>query len=674
MKLFYDKKGTSSPRREKSLPLVMQLANNPRVKIAHKIGDEGILVGINAMMKAGVQPEFVASNFIQLERDNLVILRANDPPQYNKRRSSKSGDNLSKTSKQGFFKGAVPEQLRFARLSPGRTPRAHHYKDAAHLQLKPTDPEYQFTMPLDVTMGDILREIGSNGDLFVICFDEQSGWLRLKYKEGHGPRNDKTASEGFVGQFVINLYEGDDTPQFYSREWDRPEYDTHWDATKHIILKPANLSAVPDSVYQKVFKHSFKLRYIETDAAKFDTVEVHQAKVFANRPRCAVDFKQALGLQHKHYSLIDSCTSLEEILATLKEKLPEEEASADIIEAYTKGGSIIAGDWDGMALGHPITLAAEFREVIDTFAPGDQGITNQHTLLTRSNEYLQQIKTTATSKHAAGIPTTAFEDKVLSINSMNEIVSGFCLARAGCITVHEFVFQQVLNAAYRDKSNAHYGEKYDTATVQSVMDKLLTMSRISSEDLHDTILSMLQNELRSAKKHIPEPVINKLVDHLIVHLLLAQKLGLGEYTLPHLNYDPNVHDLYQHGFDMRNPYGCNLDGAWLLVSGDGGVFYGETQEQLIELLLTGDFLQKNCIDINHQANMSAGWGRVIQKQLELHQTIPAKTLQQYMVFKKSQELQNSTTQMSEIISPKPGISVQTLEIPGEEGTIIQAIP
>ena len=96
----------ASPKNDSSLSFTMQVADNFRVK--------GVFYGIRAMTKAGIQPEFAAHNIIQAAAlKSAVILRAGDPPQYNKDRSPKSGVNLSKTSKQGFFKGTLSKEERF---------------------------------------------------------------------------------------------------------------------------------------------------------------------------------------------------------------------------------------------------------------------------------------------------------------------------------------------------------------------------------------------------------------------------------------------------------------------------------------------------------------------------------------------------------------------------------
>lgn len=619
-----------------NLPFAMQVVSNPKVTVANK-GAPGVLIGAQAMIAVGAQSEFVTANIMQAHALNCsIILRAGDPPQYNKNRGPKSGVNLSKTSKQGFFKGALAEEVRFARIENGK-PKPHHAKDEAHLSLKPTDPEYQHTMQLDINMRDILREVGPEGDLRVLGFNPYTGLLRFEYKEGRGPSPDSNPPPGFNGQFVVNLSAGENNPIFYSREWDKAEHDKDWDASQGIITKPPEL-AIPDELYKKIFNHTFKLQYTESKSPNPDESELKNAKVFANRARSAEEFKQTMGADHPHYGLIEKCSTLEKVLDELKTQLGEEVASQVILEVYNKGGLIVAGDWDGMALGHPPGLNPKYAEVINVFAPKEEGIRNKEELLDRSDAYLEEIQEQAKQKKLEGTPLSSFEEKALSIPSITEIVSDFALARAGCITPHEFVYQQVLNHAYRDTLNAHYGEKYDTDAVQKAMDKLVSLKDIVTQDnILQVAKQLVQAEMMLTHDHISSTLLNQIAEHMASHFILATK-NQDPYVLPHLQHDVNVHDLYQHGFDMRNPYGSNLEGAWLLITADGSTIYGETQEQLVEVLLTGDFLEKNHIEVNHGADMKAGWERVIERQLQLKQTIPPQTMAAYEEFHKAQHM------------------------------------
>jgi hypothetical protein len=611
-------------KREKpKLPFVVQVAENPKV--------QGVTYGSEAMKKSGVQQEFIAVNMLQTAAmRSALILRAGDPPQYDKRRGPKSGVNLSKTSKQGFFVGALAAEERFGRIENG-APRPHHKDDSKNLKKRATDPDYQHTMQLDINMRDILRAVGPDGDMRVLGFDPESGILRVDYKPGKGP-----PSHLFNGQFAINLLQGSESPQFYSREWNRPEHEPNWDPQKQVITKPAELSAIPDRIYEAIFENTFLVGYTENKAPIEDPNSIQQARVFANRPRTAIEFQEAMGKNHRYYHLIENCETLPQILETLAKALPPLHAEKTILDVYNKTSRIVTGDWDGLALGHPPSIDPKFAEEIDVFAKKNEGLKNQRTLMNLSNEYLQQLKQAAREKIDRDIPLTPFDEKILTIEDIREIVGEFALTRAGHITPHEFVFQQVINDVYRDKANRHFGEQYDAFIVQEVMNRLLKNPDILSlpkDDCKQLIGDMLRGEIYNYGDECPTgPVIDKIADHLMTHFSIAVKMELDSYTVPHIQHDMNVHDLYQHGFDMRNPYGSNLEGAWLLITEEGALIHGETQEQLIEVLLTGDFLEKNHIDINHGANMSAGWDRVIARQIELDQTVPAETLEKYDAF------------------------------------------
>ena len=659
-----------------SLPFALQVVSNPKINLAQEKGEQGVFIGTQAMIAAGAQSEFVTANILQAQALNCsIILRAGDPPQYNKERSPKSGVNLSKTSKQGFFKGSLSEELRFARIENGE-PKPHHEKDDAHLLLKPTDPEYQHRMQLDINMQDILRELGPDGDLQVLGFDSETGLLRFEYKEGHGPKKedhgpniDAKPPKSFNGQFVINIKAAENNPLFYSREWDKVENDPNWDPEQGVIKKPAALAALPDDKYKELFSSTFKLQYTESKQVNPTTAELKSANVFANRARSAEEFKQDMGSGHPHYLLIKDCGSLNEILHTLKTNLSEEEANKTILDTYNKGGKIVAGDWDGMALGHPPDLNPQYAKVIDVFAAKEEGIENKAKLLDLSDAYLKEIQDKANKKIEENIPLSLFEEKALSISKISAIVSDFALARAGCITAHEFVYQQVLNHAYRDQLNSHYGEKYNTTATQAAMEKLVAQKNsVTPDTIISVAKNLIQEELKLLGDKISKVMLHKVATHMAEHFILATKNTEGTYQLPHLQHDVNVHDLYQHGFDMRNPYGCNLEGAWFLISSDGSTLYGETQEELVEVMLTGDFLEKNHIEVNHGANMEAGWGKIITRQIELEQTIPAQTLEKYKAFQKAdrvEQFHNLKSQFAQVktarteATPKEQVELKT---------------
>ena len=73
--------------------------------------DNGVLIGLNALKAAGIQQEFAAMNVLLARAmSSALILRAGAPPVYNEERSPKSGENLTKTSNQGFFRGSLAKE------------------------------------------------------------------------------------------------------------------------------------------------------------------------------------------------------------------------------------------------------------------------------------------------------------------------------------------------------------------------------------------------------------------------------------------------------------------------------------------------------------------------------------------------------------------------------------
>jgi hypothetical protein len=348
---------------------------------------EGLKSSTEAMIACGMQPELAAHLMLQCQSmKTSIILRAGAPPVYNQKRGPKTGLNYTKTSNQGLFKGSIAADVMFTRINEKKSV-GHDKKDAERLKLKPSDPNYQHTQPLSITMQDILREVAPEGDLKVLGYHK--GMLRLAYKQGKGDPQ-------FQGQFVINLNQGDPTSIFYSRPWDRPSHHPKWDAQKKVITKPDALHIIPDDVYERVFGHIFTVSYDEKQTD--DLSHIKDARVFANTPRTTHALLAAIKhtLTHEQdkdalYAIGNlevSCT-VPQVLACLSEE--------QILRVYDGNALITTGDWDGLALGHPPAdklegVHQDVMHVYNTFGTDKNTFLETKNLVSASCDYFYYLK------------------------------------------------------------------------------------------------------------------------------------------------------------------------------------------------------------------------------------------------------------------------------------------
>ncbi len=605
-------------------------ANNPGVKRSTA-----------AMMACGMQPELAAHMALQCNILGVpLILRAGSPPVYNQLRGPKTGLNKRKTSDQGLFKGSIAAEVKFCRIKNGKGAEDQDQKEAFHLAQDINHPDYQHTVTLPVTMQDILREIGPQGDMLVQGYDEVTGILRLIYKPGKGDRD-------FHGQFIINLNQGDCAHIFYSRPWDRPENHPLWVPEKKVIRKYGALADVPDADYEKAFPKIFKVGYVNHQGPIAPGEIITEAKVFANTPKTSADLLKIIheskiletAETRKTFDLINAMneeTPIYLILLALTEQ--------QIKTLYDRYGLVTTGDWDGLALGQPLPslfpgFPSEKMRVYNTFKNGHNGYEERKELIGVCCEYIRFLQG---HPKVIGTPLSALLDKIINPETL---FSDFSIRRAGCVTPHEFVFQQLINFSSRDQQNNIYGENVWLEGLQASLDAgLLEYSRrkedrgTDPEKLFEHCLLVTYQTWSDAAKARPDKGKKRysmqLDRHLATHLRVAIEQGVETYRIPHPAYDQNVHNLFQHGFDMRNPVGSNLEGAWFMITPDGEMLYGENQIQLIEVLLASHILERCIIDVSPFANMQIGWGHVVERQMALKQSIPEATLLQYQLWRK----------------------------------------
>ncbi|RUR07313.1 hypothetical protein [Legionella sp. km772] len=505
-------------------------------------------------------------------------------------------------------------------------------------------------------MLDIIREISADGDLAVLNYSD--GKLCLAFKPGKGDRH-------FKGQFVIDLNQGSATPLFYSRLWDHPRYHSLWDEEKQGLAKPPELRDVPDEIYERATQCLFKVYYLEHQkplrpaaAAAVEDEPLKEVLVFANTPKTTAGLLKAI-----RDSKILEEPGLEKglsIFLEMNETTPKWEilhllTKEQIKQVYDFAGSAVTGDWDGLALTHPSPqqldgYPKEKMRVYNTLKPHQQGEDERQALCDATREYFYFLK------RLSPVSKTKVNILLEQIENPEHLFDEFAVKRAGCITPHEFLFLQLVNFSYRDPHNLAYGEAVDMEVLQASLNAGITAFKgLASTDKPNVEelcwqavikekLRLEQNKTNqlstaSDRANLQEknyPMNPKLFTYLRNHLSMAIQNGGQAYTLPHPDHDSNLQNLFQHGFDMRNPYGSNLDGAWLMITEDGIILYGEKQEQLIEVLLFEHFLENNYIDISHGADMNAGWGEVIKKQIALGQSIPEETLEKFLTWQQGQ--------------------------------------
>jgi len=586
----------------------------------------GLKSGLSALMASGMQPEFAKTQmFLQhLLRTNMVF-RAGSFSVFGRHRVPKPGTILSKTSNQGFFKGAIAKERIFTRTKNGIV-IGHHDKDHKRLDQDkkdgpniPIHQRHQPTVQLTIRLRDILRELREGGDLELVS-SHSNGEMRFKYKQGKG-------DSSFKGEFVINWKEGKEFVAKESRDWDNERSDPDFNVETQIIKKPPHI-AMSDEDWESFYRE-----------AKGD--EEHPEKEF---PLWFHDGKDKSNL-----------------------KPAEVFSNAE--------GVVISGDWDGLALGFPVdeefilvkngeSIKLNPNQVFNTF---DLNAPIGLTLVDLFNStcdlltyYQQKIR----AKQAAD-PQYEMSPMDYALLELTPESDGFCnhfaLSRAGCITPFEFLHNILLNYFYRVE--AGMALRKSTAIEVNDFNNLKKAYEAGIQVARQLLLNSKppatrEQAIEAAKKEAKKNYLScysperrnsdtfrvthqKAIEHLNNKLLQTIALYQNEIsdqtldgdklapflTISHPEYDENMQNLMQHGFDMRNPYGSNLDGAWIIITNDQMVIYGNTEEQLIEFMLRTDFLETNDIDVNPLANMAAGWYKIVIRQQELGRDIPPKTLE-----------------------------------------------
>lgn len=126
--------------------------------------------------------------------------------------------------------------------------------------------------------------------------------------------------------------------------------------------------------------------------------------------------------------------------------------------------------------------------------------------------------------------------------------------------------------------------------------------------------------------------------------------------------DSNFQMPFESLLNPLNKYDYNIEGSWLLISkgrnGEPLFIYGESQKQLIMYLIYSDYLEHFQINVPPNANMSAGWNKIIEKQLCLSHPVSSDTLFRFKKFEEITKLYEKHIRYSNIVRSKKIINLK----------------
>lgn len=594
----------------------------------------GLKFGSSALLASGIQAEFAAHILLQNQiLGTSLILRVGSTPVLNQRRAAKSGRNLTKTSNQGLFRGSLPVDPRFSRLSAEGVLLGLDPEDRAHLQLSIRDVHYQNRLPLVVSMQDVVRALDKDGCLEVLAYDLEQSCLRLVYRPGMGPAD-------FNGQFLLYLNKAVGRVLHYSNHSDKPEFSPDWDPIQKVRRKPQAFDSVPDELYQACFNQLLEIWICETKIAKPNPLQIKKALVFATKPETVKQLIEAI--QHS-FPRLDRGRMQVILRAQTRAEILRQLSEDEIQFVYKNTGLIITSDWDALALMYPPYLNERiYTQVMDTKVNNeDERRRNLFLLEAYAKEYLYRL---SSAKSSAGYLAPMIQAVIDEADFFDEDL----LAQAGSITPFEFAYLQLINRSYRDKhgrfaheykyidclqyvceQSLHYFkreiEQYsNTESLEQITHHALGSETSFGPKLKAKVMEYAQGlfhiEMQRVLAHRPSCIthqilLNELDAHLIKEIDIALEGREQAYRVRHPDYDQNIENLFQHGFAMRKPSHLSLSGAWLMLTHEGEMIYGVSEMQLIETLLVGDFLKKQRIEVNPHVSHPA-WARVLKKQHE----------------------------------------------------------
>ncbi len=744
---------------------------------------EGVKTGSAAITAAGIQHELAAHLMLQSYSRFLPILRAGEPPNFDKRFiASKPGYIKTKTSKsQGFFNGWLTSLELFQRPQDKSKPPTAIITDI-------TNPDYIHQTQLTINVYDFVKQMGASGDLEYAGYDSRTRELSMKFKLGKGHNVFRNEGRFIIvleatttmSSFSETLESSADKISHATSSFVRPGYA----APEDEIEKVLNELKLPIDVESQIRNGHFKLFYREKP-----NEELKPALILTKTPRNIAELKKALlsvkkglelaslgskqGEREEFDSTIDISKSvelddlqfeltetqssdIEPIIETLlepdegqstfdteimpiysaliskteidsvldciekKEKLvkemqislesmrglenstefkkllekirqAEESMFHDVLEESKREtlnklyelpivGKMITSDWDGLALGVPLSLVAtEFLEPINAFDSEQVA-----KLRTRSKSYFQYLVQELSQENP---PSKLYN--VISSLSFEDLEQAVPVKSFGIVTPVELVFNLLTNYAYKLPGNSAYGEDYEEQLQWEEIVKKVARLRLSTlAEYHQNLLTKItlahNNEPQAAaitqtaieagaislaalhERLTPEQqawvenennaaIVRRINSELVelgkvkaymkndrVHSYINEWITLiaSEQRMHHIDYDHNIDHVFEHGYDINSPYGDQSGGPWLMVC-MGMVLYGPDQQTFFKTCLMNDgaILKTSFINIPPGRISDGGdgteysWNDIVAKQLELNQPVNPDTRVAYLNIK-----------------------------------------
>ncbi len=528
----------------------------------------GVITGIDALKACGMQHEFAAHlTLLTAYTKSIIIIRACHAPNFDRKYIAPKPSYIkAKTSQnQGFFNSYIAVNALFQRLHNSSSVQNSVIQG---LDKDITDPAYIHQTQLTVNTHDLIKQLGTDGDLLFDNYDPVSTELRLKFKPNKG-----TASFRQNGRFVLKLNESNNWMPTYTRPWNVPST-----LQTNSILQ--NLDMIPSN---QILNKEFKLYFQEAHEKL-----IKPAMVLAEPPKTIYQLKTALktiaDLLPADFPILSDNISYEQALLTIGEQRLQQ------LYTHPEVARVITGDWDGLALGVKAHTAKDFLTTYNTFLSEQQIIQ----LVQKAENYFEDLKLSIQSSTSNTSSAGNKSYQFIAHLKFSELIQELPLKQLGRITPAEFVFQQLINYAYKIPGNNIFGQDYKNTI-------------LPHPDADLNVINLFQHGFDMHNPHGPEADGG--------WLMIAN--GMQFYG--------------EHQSQLTE----------LLLMNEG------------ELLKTTYFEVNHEIDMrpvfsNNGKNIS--WGAVVQKQIELNHPVAAETKEAYLYAQMIYQLEKKYKSDSSILS------------------------